>query len=355
MTQGKTLTIRSAPHLVSGQSVDQIMFHVVLALLPVCAFAIYAFGLAALATLATAVASCVATEHLTCLMSSRTSARADSDELGQAGCETTIGDWSATVTGLLYGLTLPPGLALWMVAVGGIFAIGIGKMLFGGLGGNPFNPALVGRALLQATFPTAMTTWPPMPADRFTDLPTSSLAWPFTKPQYDVITGATPLASWKLDRVATETTDLFLGTISGSTGETSAVLILLGGGYLVARRMMSWQIPLAILTTVACCSIVLRWIDPDRYPGPVFMMFSGGLMLGAVFMATDPVGSPMTQLGCTVYGILIGLLVVTIRLWGGMPEGVMYAILLSNAASPHIDNWTQPRVYGTSNRRGPHD
>ena len=340
MTKGKTLTIRNAPHLASGDSVDKIMFHVVLALLPVCAFAVYVFGLAALVTLTTAVVSCVATEYVLCWIAGRAS---------------TIGDWSVAVTGLLYGLTLPPGLALWMVAVGGICAVGVGKMLFGGLGYNPFNPALVGRALLQAAFPAAMTSWPPMPANRFTALPMSSLAWPFTKPQYDAITGATPLANWKLDRVATDTSDLFLGTISGSTGETSAVLILLGGAYLVARRMMSWQIPVAILLTVAFSSVVLRWIDPDRYPGPVFMMFSGGLMLGAVFMATDPVASPMTHSGCVVYGVLIGLLVVTIRVWGGLPEGVMYAILLGNATSPHIDNWIQPRVYGTAARRRPHD
>jgi electron transport complex protein RnfD len=331
MTAGKTLTIRSAPHLASGDSVDKIMFHVVLALLPVCAFAVYTFGLAALVMLATAVVSCVATEYVMC--------RA-------AGRESTIGDWSVAVTGLLYGLTLPPGLALWMVVVGGICAVGVGKILFGGLGYNPFNPALVGRALLQAAFPVAMTSWPPMPASRFTKLPASSLAWPFTKPQYDVISGATPLANWKFDHVATEASDLFLGTVGGSTGETSAVLILLGGVYLVARRMMSWQIPVAILSTVALCSVVLRWIDPDRYAGPAFMICSGGLMLGAVFMATDPVASPLTHLGCVVYGVLIGLLVVAIRVWGGMPEGVMYAILLGNAVSPHIDNWIQPRTYG---------
>ena len=340
MIKGKTLTIRSSPHLVSSDSVDKIMFHVVLAVLPVCGFAIYTFGLAALLMLVVAVASCVATEYALC--------RA-------AGRESTISDWSVTVTGLLYGLTLPPGLPLWMVAVGGVCAVGIGKALFGGLGYNPFNPALVGRALLQAAFPAAMTSWPPMPAYRFTSLPTSSLAWPLAKPQYDAITGATPLANWKFEQVPTAAGDLFLGTISGSTGETSAVLILLGGVYLVARKMMSWQIPVSILLTVAIFSLLLHWIEPEHYAGPMFMIFSGGLMLGAVFMATDPVGSPMTHWGCVVYGVIIGLLVVTIRVWGGMPEGVMYAILLANAFSPHIDNWIQPRVYGAGQRRPPHD
>ncbi len=342
MTQlAKTLQLRSAPLLASGNSVDTIMFNVVLALLPISAFAVYAFGLAALLTLVTAVSSCVLTEYLLCRFTGR---------------ESSVGDWSAAVTGLLFGLTLPPGLALWMVAVGGVLAIGLGKLLFGGLGYNPFNPALVGRALLQAAFPVAMTTWPAMPTSRFTALPTSTLALPFTEPRYDVLSGATPLASWKFDRVTSATTgDLFLGSVAGSTGETSALLILLGGAYLVARRMMSWQIPVAIFLTVAICSFVLNWIDPSRYAGPLFMVFSGGLMLGAVFMATDPVASPMTHSGCMLYGALIGLLVVVIRVWGGMPEGVMYAILLSNAVSPHIDNWIQPRVYGTSRRRPSHD
>ncbi len=139
-----------------------------------------------------------------------------------------------------------------------------------------------------------------------------------------------------------------MGFTAGSTGETCAILILLGGIYLAARRMMSWRIPVAILVTVAVCSSALHLLDPSRYAGPLFMLFSGGLMLGAVFMATDMVASPMTHLGCVVYGVLIGLLVMLIRVWGGMPEGVMYAILLGNAASPHIDRWIQPRLYGSA-------
>ena len=310
------------------------MFNVVLALLPVSAFAVYAFGLAALLTLATAVVSC-ASPRLFCV---------------GAGKANTVGDWSITVTGLLYGLTLPPALPLWMVAAGGIIAVGLGKAMFGGLGYNPFNPALVGRAVLQAAFPAAMTSWPDVPTNRFSGLPTSTLAWPFTEPVYDAISGATPLSSWKFDQTLTNTSDLLLGSVSGSTGETCALLVLIGGAYLVARRMMSWRIPVAILVTVALFSGGLHLIDPTRYAGPLFMLFSGGLMLGAVFMATDMVASPMTHTGCVLYGVLIGALVVVIRVWGGLPEGVMYAILLGNAVSPHIDNWIQPRVYGT--RRG---
>ncbi len=329
----KILDIRSSPHVASGQSVDVIMFNVVLALLPVTAFAVYAFGLAAILTLATAVASCVGTEYALCRFTGR---------------KNSIGDWSSTVTGLLYGLTLPPSLALWMVAVGGIIAVSLGKFLFGGLGYNPFNPALVGRTVLQATFPVAMTNWPAVPTARFTSVPSSTLAWPFTEPAYDAVSTATPLASWKFEKELTNTGELLLGTVSGSVGETCTLLILLGGLYLVARRMMNWRIPVAILLTVALFSGLLNLSNPKHYADPLFMWLSGGLMLGSVFMATDMVGCPMTHPGCMLYGILIGVLVVVIRVWGGMPEGVMYAILLGNAASPLIDNWIQPRVYGTT-------
>ncbi len=329
----KTLEIRTSPHILSGYSVDTIMFNVVLALLPVTAFAVYAFGLPALLTLTVATVSCLATEELATRVAGKASA---------------LGDWSAAITGLLYGLTLPPGLPLWMVAVGGIVSVGLGKTLFGGLGANPFNPALVGRAFLQAAFPVSMTSWTPaFGAERFYTLPASTLTAPLTKPSYhDALSGATPLARWKFDGQLTEVSDLAFGAIPGSTGETGALLILLGGVYLVARNMMSWRIPVAILATVACTSGILYWLDPNAYPSPLFMLFSGGLMLGAVFMATDMVSSPMTNAGCVVYGALIGLLVVVIRLWGGMPEGVMYAILLGNAVTPHIDNLIRPTIYG---------
>jgi Na+-translocating ferredoxin:NAD+ oxidoreductase subunit D len=328
----KTLEIRSSPHIAGGASTDSIMFNVVLALLPVCLFAVYLFGLAALAILSMAVVSCVLTEHIACRIARRS---------------TTITDWSAAVTGLLYGMTLPPSLPLWMVAVGGVAGIGITKLLFGGLGYNCFNPALIGRALLQAAFPVAMTTWPAFGANRFATVPSSLLAWPLAEPVYDGLSGATPLSQWKFDRIATSFADMFLGMIPGSTGETSAILILLGGIYLAARGMLNWRIPAAILATVATASLVLHLIDSSRYAGPIFHLCSGGLMLGAVFMATDMVASPMTHRGCVVYGVLIGALVLIIRVWGGMPEGVMYAILLGNAVSPHIDNWIRPKLYGS--------
>ncbi len=340
---GRTLEIASSPHVASGASVDHIMRHVVYALLPVCAHAVWAFGLAALATLVTAVVTCVATEALFQRLSA-----------GGRTARGSVGDWSVVVTGVLYGLVLPPGLALWMVVVGGVFGVAVGKLLFGGLGYNAFNPALVGRAFLQAAFPVAMTTWlAPFSAGRFGQLPAASLAAPLTTPAgVDAMTGATPLAAMKFEAITTPVPALLLGTTSGSTGETSALLILLGGTYLAARRMLNWRIPVAIFATVAALSGALHLLDPARYPDPAFMLFAGGLMLGAVFMATDMVASPMTGTGCVLYGALIGLLVVVIRTWAGLPEGVMYAILLANAVSPHIDALVRPRPYGSRHGTG---
>jgi len=329
----KTLRISSSPHINKGVSVDVIMRNVVYALLPVTAFAVYAFGINALLVILTALIACVMTEHLLNKFSNRSS---------------TISDWSAVITGLLLGLTLPPIFPLWMTFIGGVLAIALGKFVFGGLGYNAFNPALVGRAILQAAFPVAITTWhPAFLADRFTRVSESALTFPFAKPVVDGISGATPLSAFKFDHVTTESADLALGLVSGSIGETSSVLIALGGLYLIARKMMNWRIPVAILGAVYVLSGILYWINPEIYPSPEFMLFSGGLMLGAVFMATDMVGSPITPLGVVIYGVFIGLLVVVIRIWGGLPEGVMYAILLGNALSPHIDRLIRPRVYGT--------
>ena len=235
-----------------------------------------------------------------------------------------------------------------------MIAVGVGKFLFGGLGYNPFNPALVGRAILAGGLSGGDDHLAGLSVGSLASLPSSTLALPLTKPDYD---GISARHHWRIGnsiRCRPTPDDLFMGSVAGSTGETCALLILIGGIYLVAREMMSWRIPVAILATVAFFSTVLHMIDPERYAGPMFMLFSGGLMLGAVFMATDMVASPITHLGCVVYGVLIGLLVVLIRVWGGMPEGVMYAILIGNAVSPHIDNWIQPRVYGSA-RRGQRD
>lgn len=329
----KTLHISTSPHITKGRSTDKIMMNVVWALLPVTLYAIYAFGISALLVILTALISCLLTEHLLCLYAKKAS---------------TISDWSAAITGLLLGLTLPPGFPLWMVFVGGVVAIALGKYIFGGLGYNVFNPALVGRAVLQAAFPVAITTWhPAFGADRFTSFFSSTLTWPFMEPVVDGLTGATPLSAFKFDHIQTDTIALMMGSVDGSTGETSALLIIIGGLYLIARKMMNWKIPAAILLTVYLLSGILFTVDNSVYPSPIFMLFSGGLMLGAVFMATDMVASPVTSLGVIIYGSVIGILIVIIRIWGGLPEGVMYAILLGNALSPHIDKMFQPVVYGT--------
>jgi electron transport complex protein RnfD len=196
-----------------------------------------------------------------------------------------------------------------------------------------------------------MTTWmPAFQPDRFTHVPGATITFPFAEPIYDGVSGATPLALWKFQGEMTAVGKLLTGWVSGSAGETSAILILLGGIYLIVRNMMNWRIPVAILGTVAAFSGILHLVDPS-YPTPLFMLFSGGLMLGAMFMATDMVGSPMTGRGCILYGVVIGSMVVVIRVWGGMPEGVMYAILLGNAISPLLDRVFQPRVYGAVPRK----
>ncbi len=330
---GRTLDIQTSPHVHQGSSTNAIMWNVVIALAPTTLFAVYAFGWAAVATLTMATLSCVLTEHLLCRASDK---------------PTTIFDGSAVITGLLFGLTLPPALPLWMTFVGGFLCIGLGKAMFGGLGNNPLNPALVGRAVLQAAFPVPMTTWvAALTEDRFSGLASSITTAPLSRPVVDVVSGATPLSAWKFDHQLTADMDLLLGNVSGSVGETCAVLILLGGLYLVARKMMNWRIPVVIFAATAAVSGALYLHDSAAYPPPQFMLLSGGMMLGAVFMATDMVGSPMSTRGIVVYGTLIGVLTVVIRVWGGMPEGMMYAILLGNAATPHLDKLFQPRIYGT--------
>jgi len=230
-----------------------------------------------------------------------------------------------------------------MTVLGGVVAVGIGKLLFGGLGRNAFNPALVGRVFLQAAFPVAMTTWTaPLAAERFAQVPQAMLAWPFAQPVYDALTSATPLAAWKFGGQLTPVSDLALGLVSGSAGETAALLILLGGTYLFVRGVAQWRITAAVLLVAGGAAALLHALSPADYPPAGFTLFSGGLMLGAVFMATDMVASPLTHGGCWLYGGLIGALVVTIRFWSGQPEGVMYAILIANAVAPHIDRLLEP-------------
>ena len=321
------LRIAASPHVHSPHTTPRIMWTVTLTLIPLVAAAVYWFGPSALLVIGSATAGAVITERI----------------FGNRGA---IGDGSAMITGILLGLILPAGFPMWMAFVGGAFGIGFGKLIFGGLGQNVFNPALLGRAFLQAAFPTAITTWPAGTASWWA-LRGDNFAFPLMSPETaDLVTAATPLGAWKFEGTGTELVDLLIGRTGGSLGETSGLLILALGAFLAVKKYLDWRIPTSIFLTVIAFSGLLFLIDGARYPSPLFMLFSGGLMLGAVYMATDMVTSPVTTRGAWIFGIGIGLLVVLIRVWGGLPEGVMYAILLMNAMVPFINRATQPRVFG---------
>jgi electron transport complex protein RnfD len=327
------IRVTASPHVRSQESTARIMWSVVLSLLPAVGASIYFFGPSAVLVLAASMAGCLITERLF------------------GAVRSSLADGSAMITGMLLGLTLPPGFPLWMAFLGGVFGMAFGKLIFGGLGQNIFNPALLGRAFLQAAFPVAITTWPAKPESWWT-LQGDNLALPFMSPVVDAATEATPLGNLKFsdEPVITPIYDLLFGTTSGSLGETSAVLLLLGGVYLAIRGHLNWHIPVSILVTVYALSGLFYAIGISQFP-PLFMLFSGGLMLGAFYMATDMVTSPVTNAGCWLFGIGIGVLVVIIRIWGGLPEGVMYAILLMNALVPFINRATQPRKFGSPPRR----
>ena len=337
-----TVEIRPAPHIKGPRSVEKIMRHVVYATLPICVFFVYQYGISALAMILVVTAAALLTERW--LVKSGT----------QSG---SIGDYSATITGILLALTLPPGFPLWMGAVAGMVAIALGKGLFGGLGFNVFNPALVGRAFVQAAFPTAIATYTPaMLPGRFTEFIPSSLAVPLMMPadvsvwlkerQFDAMASATPLIGWKFERVLAGSMDLLTGVTSHLAVGPSPVLIVLCGAYLAARRFMDWRIPMAVVGSAGALAWGLFLLDPARFPAPIFTLLAGGLVFGAVFMATDMATSPVTPRGMWVYGGLIGVLTVVIRNFGGLPEGVMYAILIGNAATPLIERITQPTPFG---------
>ncbi|HOO12066.1 MAG TPA: RnfABCDGE type electron transport complex subunit D [Bacillota bacterium] len=297
------LVVSSSPHIRSEETVQRIMLDVIIALLPAAAASVYFFGMGTLVIMLTGILAAVATEAAIQKIRNK---------------PVTINDGSAVITGLLLALTLPPALPLWMVAVGAVVAIGIGKQVYGGLGCNPFNPALVGRAFLIVSFPVHMTTW------------ISPL---------DGVTSATPLGMMKMEGIKTDYMELFLGNVGGSLGETSALLLILGGAYLIYRGVIDWRIPVSYLGTVAVLTMVLGH-------DPLFHLLAGGLMLGAFFMATDMVTTPLTRLGRIIFGIGAGVLVVIIRLYGGYPEGVLFSILLMNIFTPIIDKFIRPRIYG---------
>ncbi len=314
------------------------MVDVLIALVPVVLAAVYFFGLSAILVIVAATAGAALTEWVF------------GPDRRRGGSLT---DGSTILTGVLLGLCLPPGIALWMAFLGGAVGVGLGKLVFGGLGQNIFNPALVGRAFLQAAFPTAITTWTQQGA--ITELLTirpSNFALPFMQAPapaadaVDAISAATPLGLMKFQNIPTGVEQLLLGNTAGSLGETCAIVIIICGVILAIRRTFDWRIPVSILGTVAVFSTIVWLFDRTEYPSPWLMLCSGGLLFGAVYMATDPVTSPITPRGAWIFGLGIGLLVVLIRIWGGLPEGVMYAILLMNAATPLIERIAQPRAFG---------
>ncbi len=310
------LAITTSPHDYHQGSVPVIMWNVVGALTPALLMGFYLFGLPAVILTASVTAAALLTEiAMNKIM----------------GKKITVKDGSAAITGLLLAMTLPPSFPVFLGILGAIFGIVIGKSLYGGLGNNIFNPALLGRAFLQASFPVAITTW----------------TNPSTMPGgVDAVTAATPLGAFKFEHKMTDYMDMFLGFTGGTIGETSAVLVMLGGLYLLARGYADWRIPVSFIGSTAAFAGIFWLIDPSKYADPLFHILAGGLMLGAFFMATDMVTSPVTNLGSVIFGVSGGLILVIIRTFGPVPEAVMYTILLMNAFTPLINRYTRPQYLG---------
>ncbi len=305
------LIVTASPHIKDGVDVGSIMRGVVYGLIPAVAASIYFYRGKAISLIITCVLAALITEFIFQKVRRR---------------KVTLLDGSALVTGLLLALLLPPDLPLGLAVLGAVMAIALGKQIFGGLGYNIFNPALVGRAFLLATFPVALTTW------------TNPLS-------LDAVTGATPLGLMKFQGVTTPLLKLFLGQTSGSLGESSAVALLLGGGYLLWKGYIDWRIPLAYFVTVFVFGEAAHLVNA-QFASPLFQVLVGGFLLGALFMATDPVTTPLTKKGRWIFGFGSGILLIIIRLWGGLPEGVMYSILLMNMTVPLINRYTRPKPFG---------
>ena len=312
------LIVSSSPHFLRDENIPKIMHTVILALLPAMAASVYFFGLRAIGLIVISVAACLITEYVVQKIREK---------------PITIWDGSAAITGILLALTLPPSFPYYGAALGSIFAIGIGKQLFGGIGYNIFNPALLGRAFLQATYPVLITTW---------SEPLSKAA----KTGVDAVSAATPLALMKFEGQMTSHLDMLFGNVAGSMGETSAIAILIGGLYLRYRGYINWKMPLGYLGSIVFFGGIFWLINPTKYPDPLFHILAGGAMLGAWFMVTDMVTSPVTVVGQWIFVLCAGFLAVIIRLFGGLPEGVMYSILLMNAFVPLLNKHTRPRFFG---------
>lgn len=322
----KKLIVSLSPHVHSTDSVQRNMYGVCIALLPALVASLYFFGLGSAIVLATSVAACVFFEWaITKFILKRE--------------RVTVADGSAVLTGLLLGFNLPSNLPVWIIIIGALVAIGIGKLTFGGLGCNPFNPALVGRVFLLISFPVQMTTWP---------VPGQLSAY------LDAETGATPLAIMKMAIKSNDASmleqlpdsfNMLVGQTGGCLGEVCALALLVGLVYMLWRRIITWHIPVSILATVFVLSGLLHLSNP-AYASPVTVLMTGGLILGSCYMATDYVTSPMTAKGQIVYGVCIGLLTVVIRTFGAYPEGMSFAILIMNAFTPLINTYCKPKRFG---------
>ena len=323
--------ISLSPHVHGGDSVGRNMYGVCLALAPALLASLWFFGLGAAIVLLTSVAACVFFEwSITKFLLQRPSS--------------TICDGSAVLTGLLLGFNLPSNLPVWIIVIGALVAIGIGKMTFGGLGQNPFNPALVGRVFLLISFPVQMTSWPVSgQLTAYTDAQTA--ATPLSIMQHAIASGDPAILQELPDA-----SDMLIGQTGGSLGEVSALLLLLGCAFLLWKKIITWHIPVSILGTVAVFSGLLHIANPV-YALPHVVLMSGGLILGACFMATDYVTSPMTAKGQLIYGVCIGLLTVIIRNWGAYPEGMSFAILIMNAFTPLINTYCKPARFGEQARK----
>ncbi len=331
MTERTELVLSTQPFLHEGGRTPRIMKEVTAAAVLVLIAATWRFGIAAPLVVGASVIGAVGAEWF----------------FTRHKASSPLNDWSAALTGLLLGLTLPPSLPLWMAALGGVAGIGLGKLIWGGLGQNIFNPALVGRAFLQAAFPTAITTWSePTIGTKIATVPQTLFAPPMMQADVDVITTATPLGLAKFEREITDLVDLLFGSTAGSLGETNGLLLIACGVFLVWRGLADWRLPVSTILATAVFAQILAFAMPEACPNGLFMVLSGGILFGAVFMVTDPVTTPTTPRGAWIFGIGVGFLVVLIRNFGGLPEGVMYAILLMNAATPHIERYTQPRPFG---------
>lgn len=318
------LVISSSPHVASEETIPKIMFGVIYALIPVMISAAVFFGFKAILLILTCVATCVLTEYVCQKVRKK---------------DVTVNDGSAIITGILLALVLPPDFSVLSAMLGGIVAIAIGKHVFGGLGYNIFNPALVGRAFLQGTYPIDMTTW---------TAPWSRSFFAISPPP-DAVSAATPLGAIKLAGETTPVWKLLVGYVGGCLGETCALAILLGGLYLLYKKYIDWRIPAGYLGTVCVLGTLFWLVNAEKYPNPLFHLTAGGLMLGAFFMATDMVTSPITPLGTWLFAIGAGMLVIIIRIFGKVPEGVMFSILLMNAVTPLLNRYTKPKVFGSEN------